>query len=94
MSLNHIDGLIAEYGCVYIKTIKGVYGLKQAATISYNQIISHMEPHGYYPVPFKTGRWYQKTRITNFCLCVYDFGVKHFNKDDVDHPLESLKKER
>ena len=49
-----IEGLIAADGYVYIKFIKGMYGLKQAAIIAYKQIIPHMEPHGYYPVPFTT----------------------------------------
>ena len=51
----HIDGLIEEDVYVYIKTIKCMYSLKQAANISYNQLITHMEPHEYYPVPFITG---------------------------------------
>ena len=50
----YIDVLIAEDGYVYSKTIKGIYGLKQAAIIAYNRIIYHMEPHGYYPGPLTT----------------------------------------
>ena len=38
-----------------------MYGLKQAAIIAFNRLIFHMEPHGYYPVPFTTGQWAQKT---------------------------------
>ena len=89
--LYHIDGLISEDRYVYIKTIKGVYGIKQASIIAYNQLIYHMEPHGYYPAPFTTGLWSHETRITKFCLCLDDFGVKYFNKDDADNLLESLK---
>ena len=37
-----IEGLIAADGYVYIKIIKGMYGLKQAAIIAYNQLILHM----------------------------------------------------
>ena len=48
--LYHIDGLISEYGYVYIKIIKGVYGLKQAAIISHNQLIYNMDPQGYFSV--------------------------------------------
>ena len=51
----HIYGLISADGYVYIKITKGMYGLKQAAIIAYNQLISHMDLHGYYPVPFTTG---------------------------------------
>ena len=50
-----IEGLITANGYVYIKIIKGMYGIKQATIIAYNQLIYHMKPHGYYPVPFKTG---------------------------------------
>ena len=58
----NIEGIIAVDGYVYNKIIKGLYGIKQAAIIAYNQLISYMEPHGYYPVPFKTGTWAHKTR--------------------------------
>ena len=61
-ALYQIDGFIAEYGYVYIKITKVMYGLQKAAIISYNQLISHMGPHGYYPVPFTTGLWDHKTR--------------------------------
>ena len=78
-------------GYVYIKIIKGMFGLKQAAIIVYNQLISHMDPQKYYPVPFTTGPWSHKTRKTKFCLCVDDFGVKYFPRDDANHILNSLK---
>ena len=92
IALYHIDGIIAEDGYVYTKITKGMYGLKQASVIAYNQLVSPMVPHGYYPVPFKTGLCPPKTRKTTFCLYVDDFGVKYFSKDDADHLLESLKK--
>ena len=41
-ALYHIDGLIAEDVYVYIKTIKGIYTLKQSAIIAYIQLISQM----------------------------------------------------
>ena len=50
-----IEGLIAADRYIYIKIIKGMYGLKEAAIIAYNQLISQMEPYGYYLVPFTTG---------------------------------------
>ena len=68
-----------------------MYGLEQAAISYYNQLISHMDPHVYYPVPFTTGLWAHKTTRNNFCLCVDDFGVKYFNKYYAYHLLESLK---
>ena len=58
----YIEGLIVADGYVYIKIIKGMYGLKQADRIAYNQLVFYMEPHGYYPVPFTTGFWAHKPR--------------------------------
>ena len=83
-----IDGLVAEDGYAYIKIIKGMSGLKQAVIIVYNQLISHLEPHSYYPVPFTTGLWAHKTRRTQFFLCVGDFEGKYFTKDDANHLLD------
>ena len=88
----HIDGLIEADGYLYIKIIKGMYGLKQAARIAYNHLISCMEPRGYYPVPFITVLWAHKTRKIKYCLCVDDFGVNVFTKYDVNHLINSLKK--
>ena len=59
----HIEVLIAADGYIYIKNIKVIYGLKQAAIIAQNNVISHMDPHIYYPAPFTTGLWAHKTRF-------------------------------
>ena len=69
-----------------------MYGLKHASAISYNQLISQMDPHVYYPVTFTTGLWDHKTRRTIFFLCVDDFGIKSSKKYGADHILEYLKK--
>ena len=66
--LYKIDGIISEYGYVYIKIIKGMYGLKQESIITYNQLIDHMDSHSYYPVPFTTGMWYHQNK-KNLPLC-------------------------
>ena len=52
-----IEGLILADGYVYIKIIKVMYGLNQASIIAYDKLILHMDPHGYYQVPFTTGLW-------------------------------------
>ena len=64
-----IEGLVVADGYLYIKIIKGIYGLNQAAIIAYSKLISHMEPHGYYPVPFTTGLWAHNTRETVVLMC-------------------------
>ena len=55
-----IEGLLAADRYVYIKIIKGMCGLKQAAIITYNQLISYMGPGDYYTVLFTTGLWAHK----------------------------------
>ena len=90
-ALYPIGGLINEYGYVYIRIKKCMYGLKQADSIAYKQLISHMDPQVYYTILFTTGLWAHQIRRTKSCHCVDDFGVKYFSKDDADHLLESLK---
>ena len=58
ITLYQIDGIISKNWYFYIKTTKGMCGLKKAATIACKQFIAHMEHHEYYSVPFTTGLWY------------------------------------
>ena len=94
------DDIIKKYnlqnkvsnGYIYIKIKKGMYGLKQAALLAYNKLVQHLAPHGYRPVPHSLGLWTHDTRPTSFCLCVDDFGIKYFTKNDANHLLDILKK--
>ena len=78
-------------GYVYCKIKKGMYGLKQAALLAFNFIKENLAPHGYEPIPHTDGLWRHKTRPITFCLCVDDFGIKYFNKEDVEHLLSALR---
>ena len=82
---------VSKDGLVYIRIIKGMYGLKQAAVLAYNQLVTKLQPFGYYPVPNTNGLWRHHTRKTRFCLCVDDFGIKSFNNDDTQHILNALR---
>ena len=75
---------------IYVRTKKGMCGLKQAAILAYNHLVKNLEPHGYFPIPHTTGLWRHKCRKTTFCLCVDDFGVKYFNQDDANHLIQAL----
>ena len=68
-----------------------MYGLKQAALLAHNKLVQHLAPHGYRPVPHSLGLWTHDTRPTSFCLCVDDFGIKYFTKNDANHLLDILK---
>ena len=73
------------------KLKKGMYGLKQAALLAYQKLVNHLAPYGYHPLPFSLGLWTHKSRKTIFCLCVDDFGVKYFSKEDAAHLLSALR---
>ena len=75
---------------VYVRINKGMYGLKQAAVLAYEHLVNNLKPHGYEPIPHTIGLWRHKTRPTTFCLCVDDFGLKYFKKEDADHFLQAL----
>ena len=82
---------IVHNNYVYIRINKGMYGLKQAAVLAYNNLVNVMQQYGYSPCPMSPGIWTHNTRRTKFCLCVDDFGIKYFNQDDAEHLIQSLK---
>lgn len=77
-------------GYVYCKIEKGMYGLKQAAILAFENLKKYLAPHGYEPIPHTDGMWQHKTKAAKLCLCVDDFGVKYYNEADVDHLITAL----
>lgn len=75
---------------VYIKIKRGMYGLKQAALLAYQHLLTFLKPAGYEPITNSIGMWRHKTRKTIFCLCVDDFGIKYMNNEDLIHLLSTL----
>ena len=94
------DDIIKKYnikalehkGYVYVKIKRGMYGLKQAAWLAYEQLQEYLKPYGYLPDPNHQCIWYHTTRRTRFCLCVDDFGIKYCDKADAEHLLNILRK--
>ena len=84
------DDLVAVDGYIYCKIKRGMYGLKQAARLAYDLIKQRLAPYRYHPDNVCPNIWTHETRKTVFCLCVDDFGVKYFNKDDADHLISAL----
>ena len=50
-----LESKVAADGYIYVKIKKGMYGLKQASVLAYDQLVEHLAPHGYYPCPQTTG---------------------------------------
>ena len=84
---------LAVNGKVYVEVSKGIYGLPQAGKLANQQLIQHLEPFGYAPVPHTAGLWKHKTRDISFLLVVDDFAIKYTNKDDAEHLLAALQTE-
>ena len=69
-----------------------IYGLKQADIIAYNHIKTNLKPHTYHPVIGTVRLWKHASRPIYFCICVDNFGIKHYDKADVDHLLDKIGK--
>ena len=63
-------------GYVYCEVRKGVYGIKQAAHLTFGNFVKLLTPHGYLPVREYIGLWKHRTRPTGFELCANDFSIK------------------
>ena len=75
---------------IYCQINKGMYGLPQAAILAYEQLCAHLKTAGYHPIPGTSGMFKHVTRPTVFCLCVDDFGIKYFSRDDAIHLIQTL----
>ena len=87
----NIDNIVANDGYVYVPINKGMYGLKQAAILAYRQLVQFLTNYGYKPCTFTNTMWKHDTQQTLFCLCVDDFGIKYYSKDDANHLLAALR---
>ena len=88
----NLDSFLHSDGYVYIKIKRGMYGLKQAAILAYDHLSTLLKAGGYSPIIGSLGMWKHHTRPTIFCLCVDDFGVKYYSKDDLLHLKTTVEK--
>ena len=58
----NIDTIIAPDGYVYCKAIRGMYGLKQAAKLVRDQLITTLAPFGYHPTKHSHNIWQHTTK--------------------------------
>jgi hypothetical protein len=77
-------------GYVYLEICKGMYGLKEASILAYDQLKEHLALYGYSPVCFTPGLWKHNTCCTTFTLAVDDFGIKYFSQEHADHLFAAL----
>ena len=88
----NMNQLVDKNRYVHFKINKGMYGLKQAAILAYEQLRKRLALYGYIPIPNTVGMWKHETCPIQFCLCVDNFGIKFTQKADVEHLLDALQK--
>ena len=77
-------------GYVYFEVRRGIYGLKEAGLIAFTTLVTNLAPFGYLTMQFTPGLWRYVSRPTTFTLCVDDFGVKYFTKEDAQHLIQAI----
>ena len=75
---------------VYIKIVKGMPGLKQAARLANDRLIAHLQPYGYAPVPHTQSLWKYSSNGIVFTLVVDDFGIKTTSPATTANLLQAL----
>ena len=88
----NLSSLLTSDGYIYIKIIKGMYGLKQSALLAHIQLSTLLVHGGYISIEGSQNMWKHFTRKTLFCLCVDDFGVKVYSKEDLEHFQNTVQK--
>jgi hypothetical protein len=78
-------------GFVYVRVMKGIYGLPQAGLLARERLVKHLHGHGYCEAAATPSLFRHKTRDIAFVLVVDDFGVKYANKADMDHLITVLR---
>ena len=68
----------------------GMYGLKKTGVIAFDQLVRKLKRFGYKPMSQTPGLWKHTYRRTTFTLCVDDFGIQYFSKDDSNHLINSI----
>ena len=58
----------------------GIYGLKQAERLTYDDLVNHLATYGYIPDKICKNIWSHKNPKNKFYLCVDDFWVDIFNE--------------
>ena len=84
--------IATEDGWIYMRVVKGMYGLPQSGANSHDELEERLNKEDYYQSKIVPGLWRHKTRPTVFTLIVDNFGIKFLSKNDLDHLIGVLGK--
>ena len=82
---------LVHNGKVYVKIVKGMYGLPQAGRIANGLLRKCLAAHGYYECKHTPGLWKHQWRPVTFTLVVDNFGVKYVGEEHAHHLLTCLR---
>ena len=82
---------IAHNGFVYAKIKRAWYGLKQSGKIAHDDLVAHLEQHGYIRAGQTDGLFTHQSRDISFTLVVGDFGIKYTNTEDLNHLVNIMR---
>ena len=83
---------IVEDGWVYVKIVRGMYGLPEVGKIANDLLKKRLHEAGYYPSQFTPGLWRHVWRPITFTLVVDDFIIKFEGDIHANHILKTLRK--
>ena len=83
--------IVDNNGFVYVKIVKGMYGLKHAVIIAHKSLIHNLAPFDYHTARHTPVIWQHETRDTIFTLVVDDFAIKYTSLENAQHLLNSIK---
>ena len=84
---------LVQDGWIYVRIVRGMYGLPQAGLIANNLLKQRLTKAGYYDCQFTPGLWRHVWRPITFALAVDDFGVKFTGDCHANHLISTLKKD-
>ena len=83
--------LLETGGYVYARINKTWYGLKPGGTIAHDDLVEHLNKHGYIRSGTTDGLFKHRTRNISFTLMVDNFGIKYKWKEDLDHLINIMR---
>ena len=76
---------------MYAKIKRAWYGLKQSGKIAHDNLVAHLQRHGYERAPRTKGLFRHKTQDITFTFVVDNFGIKYTKQADVDHLVTAVR---
>ena len=81
----NLTALVDDQGWIYMRSEKGMYGLKQAGIIANQELLKQLATFGYHPVQHTPGLWVHDSKTTLFSLLVDNFCVQYCSTEDAEH---------